>query len=99
MQLGTAKASSSNMASVTRTGAQGVAASFTTSTRGPCAGPLTIRRGLVSFESWDFGPKIGLDGLDGLAQVWTPLPSDVALSTAAVQRTLRQEFPGSPEHE
>ena len=33
---------------------------------------------LVSFESWDFGPKIGLDGLDGLAQVWTPLPPDVA---------------------
>ena len=29
---------------------------------------------LVSFESWDFGPKIGLDGL---AQVWTPLPPDV----------------------
>ena len=28
-----------------RTGAQGVAASFTTSTSGPCAGPLTIRRG------------------------------------------------------
>ena len=31
--------------SATRTGAQGVAASFTRSTRGPCAGPLTIRRG------------------------------------------------------
>ena len=31
---------------------------------------------LASFESWDFGPKIGLDGLDGLAQVWTPLPLD-----------------------
>ena len=29
---------------------------------------------LASYESWDFGPKIGLDGLDGLAQVWTPLP-------------------------
>ena len=27
----------------------------------------------ASFESWDFGPKIGLDGL---AQVWTPLPPD-----------------------
>ena len=25
------------------------------------------------FRSWDFGPKIGLIGLDGLAQVWTPL--------------------------
>ena len=28
----------------------------------------------ASFESWDFGPKIGLDGLHGLAEVWTPLP-------------------------
>ena len=33
---------------------------------------------LASFESWDFGAKIGLDGLDGLAQVWTPLPPDVS---------------------
>ena len=31
---------------------------------------------LASFESWDFGPKIGLDGLHGLAQVWTPLSPD-----------------------
>ena len=30
----------------------------------------------ASFESWDFGPKIGLDGLHGLAEVWTPLPPD-----------------------
>ena len=29
---------------------------------------------LASFESWDFGPKIGLHGLDGLAQVWTAFP-------------------------
>ena len=33
---------------------------------------------LASFESWDFGQKIGLDGLDGLDQVWTPLPPDAA---------------------
>ena len=32
---------------------------------------------LEKFESWDFGPKIGLDGLDGLDQVWTALPPDV----------------------
>ena len=31
---------------------------------------------LASFESWDFGPKIGLDGLDSLAQVSSPLPLD-----------------------
>ena len=34
---------------------------------------------LASFESWDFGPKIGLDGLHGLDQVWTPLPPDGVL--------------------
>ena len=27
-------------------------------------------------ESWDFGLKIGLHGLHGLDQVWTPLPPD-----------------------
>ena len=43
--------------SATRTGAQGVAASFTRSTRGPCAGPLTIRRG-----PWQAEP--------GSRQVW-----------------------------
>ena len=31
---------------------------------------------LASFESWDFGLKIGLHGLHGLDQVWTPLPPD-----------------------
>ena len=44
---------------------------------------------LASFESWDFGPKIGLDGLDGLAEVWTPLPPDGVSSAAAATHPLQ----------
>ena len=38
---------------------------------------------LASFDSWDLGPKIGLDGLHGLAQVWTPLPPDAGAPSRA----------------
>ena len=36
----------------------------------------TCRIPFASSETWGFGPKIGLNGLHGLAQVWTPLPPD-----------------------
>ena len=46
---------------------------------------------LASFEGWDFGPKIGLDGLHGLAQVWTPLPLEVVYDKLLVRPTSEAE--------